>query len=554
MTISFSSEQYEALKAAGINHPAMTETGWSREKEATFETYHVDGEFIRAVHTFASKNSQVFNGVLQKLSLVRKAVDDPHAPVTRLDALAEAITQACMVQSATRWLFQHNNDIGIPLPYLTTGAVYTPSQKDVPASVRVNLVYWTKGEQRSTGITFHDNDLFNQEKQRRGMTVSSLLAQHGYGFVGEDIVQQYHQTLKQWEDYMAQVNTQFLLTTSWLPSNEDWRYTSTSREYLTGVSNFKVINDISAFRSKGESSRKMKLPNLRGGDEVDVFEIPIHPYLYVFNLETHDHMWVPCTWVSPYQYDEVLINRLIIPQYHKDLVNLLVSNPDTLKADFVKGKSGGTIIMAKGSPGTGKTMTAEAFSERAGVPLYRVQSDQLGVTAKALEGNLKEVFARAQRWGAILLIDEVDIYVYERGTNIEQNAIVGTLLRTLEYFNGVIFMTTNRDLLIDDAVLSRCSAVLTYSNPDREAAAQILKQFAGLFDLKVTAKETTQFLEILFEEFQSRPQSEKDADKRNDKNPISPRTIKNLLRLTKRLGNDTATTENLSYALQFLPG
>lgn len=550
MTITFSHDQWESLQAAKITHDAVTQERWG-ERGASFETHHVDPEFIRSVHTFASQNSREFNGILQKLSLVRKAVDDPNAPVTRLDALAESVVQACIVQSKERWIFQHDTDLEIPLPYLVTGAIYNPSAKDTPASVVISLAYHSKGGQRKENILYYDDDMLNKTTGRRGVRLSELLAAKGYGFVDENIKDEYLEVVKIWEQYMDQVDVQFLMSTTWLPNSdgEYWQKRD-SKEHLTGVSTFKAINDISAFSERGRDSnpsRKIRLPNMASnGDEVDVFDVPIHPYLYMFNLETHNHMWVPVTWISPYQYDTELINHLIIPQPHKDLVNLLVSNPDTLKADFVKGKSGGTIIMAKGSPGTGKTMTAEAFSERAGVPLYRVQSDQLGVTAKELEINLKTVFSRAQRWKSILLIDEIDIYVHERGTDIEQNAIVGTLLRTLEYFSGVIFMTTNRDLMIDDAVLSRCSATLHYSNPGIEDALANVKQYATLFDVKLPDEQAMAFLETLFEEFNAN-------DKTAGGNPISPRTIKNLLRLIKRLGHNTATADDLTYAFQYLP-
>src|SRR3546814_2642760 len=53
-------------------------------------------------------------------------------------------------------------------------------------------------------------------------------------------------------------------------------------------------------------------------------------------------------------------------------------------------------------------------------------------------------------------LDEADVYIRCRDNDLEHNAIVAEFLRTLEYFNGLLFMTTNRINDVDDAILSRC--------------------------------------------------------------------------------------------------
>ncbi len=46
-------------------------------------------------------------------------------------------------------------------------------------------------------------------------------------------------------------------------------------------------------------------------------------------------------------------------------------------------------------------------------------------------------------------------------------------LRSMEYFSGLMFMTTNRPSEIDDAILSRCAAVIGYQPPNQEDATRI---------------------------------------------------------------------------------
>ena len=99
---------------------------------------------------------------------------------------------------------------------------------------------------------------------------------------------------------------------------------------------------------------------------------------------------------------------------------------------------------------------------------------------------------RANRWGAILLIDEADVYIRERAADMEQNAIVGVFLRLLEYYEGVLFLTTNIDHVVDDAIRSRCIAHIRYSHPDaaeRKALWRIYaEQFSVVLDTTLTAK------------------------------------------------------------------
>ncbi len=59
-------------------------------------------------------------------------------------------------------------------------------------------------------------------------------------------------------------------------------------------------------------------------------------------------------------------------------------------------------------------------------------------------------------WGAILLLDEADIFLQDRDyTSLQRNALVSIFLRTLEYFTGILLLTTNRVGTFDQAFQSR---------------------------------------------------------------------------------------------------
>ena len=99
----------------------------------------------------------------------------------------------------------------------------------------------------------------------------------------------------------------------------------------------------------------------------------------------------------------------------------------------------------------------------------------------------KDVLVRAQRWGAVTLIDEADVYIKRREDGIAMNAVVGVFLRVLEYFNGPLFLTTNRVDDIDEAIVSRCIALIKYTAPDGAARRRIWQVMAAQFGLELSA-------------------------------------------------------------------
>lgn len=130
-------------------------------------------------------------------------------------------------------------------------------------------------------------------------------------------------------------------------------------------------------------------------------------------------------------------------------------------SDIVSGKRRGLTILLHGPPGTGKTLTAECVAEKQKCPLFTISCGDLGTEPEQLEVKLKEVFEYAVTWKAILLLDEADIFPQERDVHdVKRNALVSIFLRELEYFDGILFLTTNRPGDIDEAFVSRIHITL----------------------------------------------------------------------------------------------
>jgi SpoVK/Ycf46/Vps4 family AAA+-type ATPase len=93
------------------------------------------------------------------------------------------------------------------------------------------------------------------------------------------------------------------------------------------------------------------------------------------------------------------------------------------------------------------------------------------------ERCLKQVLQYATIWKAIVLLDEADVFLEGRseavGVAKEHNAFVAIFLKHLEYFSGIVFLTSNRVRVFDKAMKSRIHLALEYKPPDFDMRRRI---------------------------------------------------------------------------------
>jgi SpoVK/Ycf46/Vps4 family AAA+-type ATPase len=135
-------------------------------------------------------------------------------------------------------------------------------------------------------------------------------------------------------------------------------------------------------------------------------------------------------------------------------------------------------MLLSGPPGTGKTLMAEAVADRTRRPLFYLQAEDLGINAAVLGANIKKVFQMSTEWDAVILLYEADVLMSERHPqDIARNELVSIFLRELEYFRGIIFLTTNLYSTIDSAFRSRVSLHLLFNSLTPEARVLIWRKF-----------------------------------------------------------------------------
>jgi hypothetical protein len=464
--------------------------------------------FLQDLYRQAGPDMQIRSA---QIATLQRAFSEQSARFTaaELEQLLPAIARYLVADAIRGWMFTASA-ANRPLPYVVTRLDYAPPSNDETGRVFIELKANARGVITSTTLRISAADII-------GKTVAEIFAAKGFLKETRELVGAFDQTEARYFAWRGRYGVQFSGKGTGFYTedpNSSHRDTDWSRKDVvvlsSGGGSGRLVNDEGVLSTRalalevtgdilGQYLKKAAKSNLYDA-ETEVEEskaaipeglfrrIPVHPYMLMFHLELHHHVWVHADDMTPYAYQPELKRKLILPEEHTDLIDILTAEMDVLMDDIVAGKSGGTTVLCAGPPGVGKTLTAEVYAEIIQRPLYRVHSGQLGLSVAAMESALKEALMRAQRWGAVMLIDEADVYIKRRDDDMAMNAVVGVFLRVLEYFNGLLFLTTNRIDDIDEAIVSRCIALIRFHPPDDEARRKIWAVMTDQFGLTVDAQ------------------------------------------------------------------
>jgi len=166
-----------------------------------------------------------------------------------------------------------------------------------------------------------------------------------------------------------------------------------------------------------------------------------------------------------------------LPTREKRLVEEIVAAASTRRTVFERWgiaarQTGGRGIVAlfHGEPGTGKTFCAESVAGELGRPLSRVTLPSvLSKWVGDAERTLARLFAEAAKDEAVLLLDEIDGLLMQRGqarASRHDDSLVNTLLDLLDRHEGVVILCTNRPEVLDQALGRRIGWKVEFPVPD----------------------------------------------------------------------------------------
>ena len=460
-------------------------------------------------------------------------------------------------------VYRKANESNLWLAHYVNNITYTPPKRDrdwyTPPSCDIWLLHYDLGQMTSSHVSFVPDDI-----DRRNM-LESIIHKNVY-VETSGLREAYLYNRNTYDNIVDQIGKQFTVEGFGSPVGENTR--GSRRVFLMkdGIPSKVVIDVFSEDGTHRDTNRnnvnerfwKDREPSRKPKDTEDVLhaniayedfgetlefseedgpiEIPIHPYLVVYDLAKHQRLKVHVDDMVEYKYDTGLGQNLVLPETTKNLVATLVEQGRISFADIISGKGSGACVVLGGRPGVGKTLTAEVFAESTERPLLTVQAAQLGKSPTDIEKTLALYMNRASRFNAVMLLDEADVYIGERGSNLNQNAIVASFLRVLENHNATIFMTTNRLDTVDDAIISRCIARIDYDSPSVKDQKEIWKVLNRINDAKLTDDEIDEIVAI--------------------HNDLTGRDIKQMLKLGElwATGHDSRISpEIIGFVKQFLP-
>lgn len=264
----------------------------------------------------------------------------------------------------------------------------------------------------------------------------------------------------------------------------------------------------------------------------------------VLGFSFNEKLWLEFTvsGVKEIVWNEGAYDSLVLEDNAKDIVKAMVRSHKYHAADsiddVIQGKGKGMVAVLHGPPGTGKTLTAEGIAELLKCPLYMVTAGELGTSPQMLEAELDKVLNLAHAWGAVLLLDEADVFMEKRNMqDINRNALVSIFLRLLEYFQGILFLTTNR-VEVSLSVKSMARAKLTCRQTFDDAFQSRIHIALRYGELTSPAKQA--IFRIFLERVQAQEGTERQIFNAEDlktlaKHNLNGRQIKNTVRTAHAL-------------------
>ena len=143
-------------------------------------------------------------------------------------------------------------------------------------------------------------------------------------------------------------------------------------------------------------------------------------------------------------------------------------------------------ICCYGPPGTGKTAWAGWLAEQLDMPLLLCKgSDLLDPYVGGTEQKIAEAFESAKRDNCLLVLDEVDTFLFSRdgAERSWERSQVNEMLTQIEHFEGIMVVSTNLMNVLDPTALRRFDLKLKFDYLTPQQRLDFAKQQAEKLNL-----------------------------------------------------------------------
>ncbi|RDK40671.1 hypothetical protein M752DRAFT_337180 [Aspergillus phoenicis ATCC 13157] len=255
--------------------------------------------------------------------------------------------------------------------------------------------------------------------------------------------------------------------------------------------NSRVIIDTEAYLAFHSDKFSISLIDISDSPSDEDFLIAT-PVLRGYSLKDRKWLELCIDGVSDIVWKSRPFKSLVLPDGEaKDLKDLVLafatsqSKKSDVSDDLLQGNGRNVIMLLHGPPGVGKTLTAECVAEVMHVPLYVQNAGALGTTAAQIKESLSFVLRMVPKWGAVLLLEEADILTQKHNpSDPQKKALSHVFLPLLEYFEGIIFLASNRVETMDPALESHIDVAIHYPELDSASRRHIWIRLLGKSDRK----------------------------------------------------------------------
>ena len=157
-------------------------------------------------------------------------------------------------------------------------------------------------------------------------------------------------------------------------------------------------------------------------------------------------------------------------------------------------------ICCYGPPGTGKTAWAGWLAEQLDMPLLLCKgSDLLDPYVGGTEQKIAEAFESAKRDNCLLVLDEVDTFLFSRdgAERSWERSQVNEMLTQIERFEGLMVVSTNLMNVLDPAALRRFDLKLKFDYLTLPQRLDFAKEQAEILGLPLLSEEDLSQIESL---------------------------------------------------------